>query len=216
MALPELLPDEPPMPVPEPLLPPLRSPDDEPPIDDEPLPEAPLLMPLPDPDAPPLIPLLLEPDVPPVPPVALPDVLPPVLPDNEPSLLEPLDAPRPACPGGTPDRDVALSLLPGVRPSVRDAALPLRPGSLAVLEPLLWLKETLETPSASAAEVTTNAVFNIDDTPRLMDDMAQRRRWKTRSPRLCRRHATRTLVCYVQRLQGPRPSPRAPLTRRPR
>ena len=176
MALPELLPDEPPMPVPEPLLPPLRSPDDEPPIDDEPLPEAPLLMPLPDPDAPPLIPLLLEPDVPPVPPVALPDVLPPVLPDNEPSLLEPLDAPRPACPGGTPDRDVALSLLPGVRPSVRDAALPLRPGSLVVLEPLLWLKETLETPSASAAEVTTNAVFNIDDTPRLMDGRAQRRR----------------------------------------
>lgn len=190
MALPELLPDEPPMPVPELLLlPPLRPPDDEPPIDDEPLPEVPPLMPLPDPDAPPLIPLLLEPDVPPVPPVALPDVLlstplpdsppdvlPPVLPDNEPSLLEPLDAPRPACPGGTPDRDVALSLLPGVRPSVRDAALPLRPGSLAVLEPLLWLKETLETPSASAAEVTTNAVFNIDDTPRLMDGRAQRRR----------------------------------------
>jgi hypothetical protein len=42
----------------------------------------------------------------------------------------PLDAPAPffACPGGTPVRDAAFSLLPGVRPFARDAASPLLPG----------------------------------------------------------------------------------------
>src|SRR3954466_5410540 len=34
----------------------------------------------------------------------------------------------PYCPGGTPVREVAFSLLPGVRPFSREAALPLRPG----------------------------------------------------------------------------------------
>lgn len=161
-------------------------------------------VPLPDPDAAPLpdplsVPPVDPPVVPPVdPPVVLPDdppVVPPTEPlvplpgatasdeplPTEPEAVLPLDPATPflACPGGTPVRDAASSLWPGVRPPSRDAALPLLPGerfcttslSLFCIEPLLDMPVELldvllaasdkpETLSV-AATAMANAVFLI-------------------------------------------------------
>ena len=64
-------------------------------------------------------------------PPALPPLLVPPLPSpvfgDPPAAGEPY-SPLLPCAGGTPVRDAASSLLPGVRPPSRDAASPLRPG----------------------------------------------------------------------------------------
>jgi hypothetical protein len=104
----------PPLVDPPMLLPPVPPVDPPMPLPVDPLVDPPRLLPVP---AAPLVllPGDTEPDAP------LPSV---------PLSVAPLDPPMPffACPGGTPVRDAAFSLLPGVRPFARDAASPLLPG----------------------------------------------------------------------------------------
>jgi hypothetical protein len=106
-----------------------------------------------------------------------------------PLSVVPLDPPTFffACPGGTPVRDAAFSLLPGVRPFARDAASPLLPGDRCCMvslccaellpldmldpldppdipDPLLAANVKPETPSA-AAIATASVVFLIFEPP---------------------------------------------------
>ncbi|MGE5523074.1 MAG: hypothetical protein ACM3SS_05105 [Rhodospirillaceae bacterium] len=120
--------------------------------------------PLGDPSVPPLepdvvpLPLLVEPLVVPLgdPLPIVPLVLPPVeplIPERElvsdsfvPRAALPLVPPTPffACPGGTPVREAASSLCPGVRPPARDGVLPLAPGERVVLDVSLLIVPLLE------------------------------------------------------------------------